>query len=396
MQRLNQWVEGFPGLLWQIELLRSRLTVLNDWRHPLLGAETARLIKDSQFRNEVVRREDLPLLGEFRDMLAGRQPAAVSFYLNEAPEQPLLLQGWPSQKAGIYCGFLKQAFLPVAYLANGIQGSCQMALNQDGYPVLLVDARTRQILASNAPAKALFSVRPEEEPVMEGIAPGEFRSHLFRAAGRALKENVWAGTLFFHAASGKPFSAKVRISPCSASEEDAVVRIALLSLDTDRAGFPLEQEMAEASGGSDAALRNGLNALAAASPFAPDGVMFSDIQSSRGRVEVYGVGACFEDMEWGARYAYEGTIAQDIERFGLSSITVDDTLDSVKSIDWVMFIPHQVRSYFAMPFYDAHGLHAVLVIASRRPGTFHAKAEKTFALLRKPFEQTLARWRAAR
>ena len=156
MLYLNQWVEGFPGLIWQIELLRARLTVLNHWQHPLLGEDTPRLIKDSQFRKQVVRKEDLPLLGEFRDMLAGRQPAAVSFYLDKAPEQPLLLQGWPSQKAGVYCGFLKQAFLPVAYLANGMQGSCQMALDQTGYPVMLVDARTREILASNAPARPCF------------------------------------------------------------------------------------------------------------------------------------------------------------------------------------------------------------------------------------------------
>ena len=176
-----------------------------------------------------------------------------------------------------------------------------------------------------------------------------------------------------------------------------MVRIALLSLDADGARVvPAEPETSEAPGGSDAELRNGLNALAASSPFAQDGVMFSDIQSSRGRVEVYGVGPCFENIAWGARYAYEGTIAQDIERFGLPSITVDDTLDSVKSIDWVMFIPHQVRSYFAMPFYDAHGLHAVLIIASRRPGAFHAKTEKNFAPLREQFERTVARWRSAR
>lgn len=138
----------------------------------------------------------------------------------------------------------------------------------------------------------------DEEPALEAIAPGDFRSHLLRAASRALKENVWAGTLFFHAPAGKSFSSKVRISPCSTGEEDSVARIALLSLGADGAALPAEPET-EAPGGSDAELRSGLVALAAACPVAPDGVMFSDIQSSRGRVEVYGVGSCFESMEWG-------------------------------------------------------------------------------------------------
>ena len=42
---------------------------------------------------------------------------------------------------------------------------------------------------------------------------------------------------------------------------------------------------------------------------------------------------CFNGLPWGSTYAYEGTIAQDIERFGLSSLVVEDTLDSIKSIN---------------------------------------------------------------
>ena len=124
-----------------------------------------------------------------------------------------------------------------------------------------------------------------------------------------------------------------------------------------------------------------------------DGLLFSDIQSHKGQVVVYGAGPAFRELRWGAEHAYEGTIAQDIERFGLRSLTVEDTLDSIKSIDWVLFAPHGIRSYFAKPFYTEQGLHAVLILASLRPGSFGADAETRFASLMGPFERLIGAWR---
>lgn len=123
--------------------------------------------------------------------------------------------------------------------------------------------------------------------------------------------------------------------------------------------------------------------------------MFSDIQSARGKVEVYGVGRLFASLEWGAAHAYEGTIAQDIERFSLESLIVEDTLDSIKSIDWAMFIPCGVRSYFAKPFYSAEGLHAVLIFAFSRPSP-GGISEVSFRHLYEPFARLVAGWRASR
>ena len=109
---------------------------------------------------------------------------------------------------------------------------------------------------------------------------------------------------------------------------------------------------------------------------------------------MYGVGPAFRSLAWGAEHAYEGTIAQDIERFGLTSLTVEDTLDSIKSIDWVLFTPQGIRSYFARPFYGSSGLHAVLILASRRPGAFDAGAERRFDSLYAPFEEVVSAWRS--
>ena len=84
---------------------------------------------------------------------------------------------------------------------------------------------------------------------------------------------------------------------------------------------------------------------------------------------MYGAGPAFRELRWGAEHAYEGTIAQDIERFGLRSLTVEDTLDSIKSIDWVLFAPHGIRSYFAKPFYTEQRLMPLKQLWSWEAGT---------------------------
>ena len=72
---------------------------------------------------------------------------------------------------------------------------------------------------------------------------------------------------------------------------------------------------------------------------------------------------------------------------------MEDTLDSVKSIDWALFAPLGVRSYFAKPFYAEHGLHAVLILASKRQRAFGADAETLYVDVSAAFGQIMLRWR---
>ena len=383
------WAEGFPGLLWEIEHRRSRLKIFNGWKLPLLGEDTTRLIKDAQFRHESIVEPDIPLLVEFWDMMTARQPAAVSFRLRKDPSLSWLLQGWPAHKdPERYQGFLKESVLPAAFVENGAAGTCQLALGQAQYPVFVLSLSHREVVTSNTAARDLFTGLSQKDFMLRDIAPDELEQPLLEAARLALQSKVWAGTLVLKSGSGGILSSKVRISPCS-SESD-IVRIALLNIPdapseqclqvpaTEREDFSLREELQKFLGMCDGV----------------DGLMFSDIQSARGMVEVYGVGEIFSSLPWGDGHAYEGTIAQDIERFGLESLTVEDTLDSIKSIDWAMFIPCGVRSYFALPFYNAEGLHAVLILASKRAGAFGSESEYKFSFLVDLFASTIALWRS--
>lgn len=385
----SHWIANFPALLWELEHRRSRLRLLNQWTLPTLGEDTARMLKDVRFRRRVVLKADHTLLDEFWEMVTSRQAAMVSFRLASEPETAYFLQGWPDpHDPEKYYGMLKETALPAAFVSDGAAGTCQLALGRAQYPVLILSVRQKEIVTCNETARGLFAgaARGGNEFTLEDIAPGEMGETLLCASRNALDEEVWAGTIMLRNGAGSILGFKVRISPCSAGAD--VVRIALLNI---------PEKPVIGAGAADLfdenafSLQAGLEKLLALCP-GVSGLMFSDILSNLGRVEVYGVGSLFSSLAWGAPHAYEGTIAQDIERFGLESLTVEETLDSIKSIDWAMFIPCGVRSYFAKPFYADGGLHAVLIFAFDAPasGPFN---DTQFRPLYEPFARLVERWR---
>ena len=323
----SRWSEGFPGLLWAVEQRRSRLKLLNSWELPQLGEDTSRLLKDVQFRHRMVRKSDLPLLSEFWEMMTSRQPAAVSFRLKRSPHITYQLQGWPDPcDPELYFGLLTEAMLPATFVANGAAGTCQLALGRAQYPVLVLSLSQREIVTCNEAAKELFggTARGGEEFLLEDIAPADLGDALLDAASFALKNEIWAGTLMLKSGTGNILGSKVRISPCTSGDD--IVRIALLNIPENPASCELAPRLEEPE--EAFSLKDELKKMLDACP-GIEGLMFSDIQSTHGKVEVYGVGRLFEKLEWGASHAYEGTIAQDIERFSLESLIVEDTLDSI-------------------------------------------------------------------
>ena len=384
--------------------LRSLLSPLGIYdleEHSASGAAVCALgtgLDTVSRRLEEIEREALTATAEGeglarREALFARRPAAVTFRLTNG-NGTYILQGWPGENDSLYYGFLKEAFLPAAYSADGRPGTCQMDIGGIGYPVFALDIPTRGLLIINDAARSLFAAASRDPNTLglADIAPGGLAEKLLEAGNKALANDAWAGTLTFSNAQRGLFSAKVRLTPCGGAGEGRVVRVALLNIPENRksAACPPSEEDAQTA---PRPLREGLESLFAPYAGELDGLLFSDIQSHKGQVVVYGAGPAFRELRWGAEHAYEGTIAQDIERFGLRSLTVEDTLDSIKSIDWVLFAPHGIRSYFAKPFYTEQGLHAILILASLRPGSFGADAETRFASLMGPFERLIGAWR---
>lgn len=399
----SRWSAGFSGLFWELERTRSRLKILNQWRHPLLGDNTARLLKDSQYRQQVVYRKDQHLFFEFWDVIASGTQAEIIFRVQPSGKQGnlfFLLQGWShSGSPAILSGILQE--LPPVLLAENFMNeqSCGY-LPQASYPVLEVDFNAKIVKISNQSASELFKATilgNEGITPLEDILPGNMQNGLWQKIF-SMETNSWAGILTFSDLYGSIFNAQVRISPFA----NNFFRIAFMRIFPDQHYGTLEErrytsillEKVEHS----SSLKESLEILLYNQlPDCVDGILFSDIKSSQGVVRVYGVGTPFAKMQWGATYAYEGTIALEIERYDLPFLIVEDTQDSIKSIDWVLFNPYGIRSYFAKPFYKRKRLHAVLILCSSSPQHFsfdkQAQMENQYTPIYKAFERAIHLWR---
>ena len=127
-----------------------------------------------------------------------------------------------------------------------------------------------------------------------------------------------------------------------------------------------------------------------------ESIIYSDVYARKNRVVVYTAGETLENLKQGEVFPYEGTIAENIERYKLDHLIMEDTFSSIKAIDWALFIPRGIRSYFAKPFYQRKVLRTVLVLCSTKPDAFSEKYLPYYALLYKPFSIGLASWRKAR
>ena len=126
-----------------------------------------------------------------------------------------------------------------------------------------------------------------------------------------------------------------------------------------------------------------------------DAILFSDIYAKKGRVQVYHAGEPFSAMRQGETFSYQGTIAENIERYKLDHLTVDDTLESIKAIDWVLFIPKGIRSYFAKAFYSRGAMRTILILCSTSPSAFRPELVQHYASLFPPFQVGVKEWRKA-
>lgn len=394
-ENVAAWAAHFPGLIWTIEVPRSRLEIVKNWRHQDLGENTALLLKDASFRRRYILAEDLLQLIEFWEALAAGIPASALFRLSAKPRDWLFLQGWPEDATNwFYHGTLQYAPEYLLPEENGTDGGhwpqCRSVAK---YPVLLIDPADGAVVARNQEAIALLGGDHAKNGLsFESLVPRGVATTARSALEAASSEGVWGGALTLKLPSGLTVNSEMRLTAAPVGNRQ-LVRLSFLNAAGQRRspgdgrrpvpGSPADALVRAVSRAPS--LREALDLmLASHEPHAFDGIIYSDIHADKGNVTVYGAGKPCADM-WGQTFAYEGTIAQNIERHGLNYLVVDDTLDSIKSIDWVLFVPRKIRSYFARPFYRQNRLRAVLILCSVHPKAFSLADAENYEVLAPAF-----------
>lgn len=417
---LSEFINDFQALLWRVEVTKSRIDYLNDWTVKSLGNRTKRLLKDPELRKEIILEDDLHLFDEFMDKVKQGRQASVVFRVKAHGGAVIWLKliGTPSSRdPKYYSGFLLEVTDTAQSVSSMLEKGqlAQVTIEQADYPVLLLDFEDKRVVAVNSEALALFGYSLNEfrslslSDLYHPLNVGEI-NHINE---RVLFERQWSGGLQLLRKNREPFLAEAAVRLINYKSR-RLLRLSLLGIHQngeaaweagaperakakqparDRVGLELKEKLRGLTEINDI-LKVFLDHPLEGVPC--EGILFSDIYAKKGKVVVYHAGQVFQSMKQGEVFSYKGTIAENIQRFKLDHLIVDETMDSIKTIDWALFIPKGIRSYFAKAFYTRGVMRTVMILCSTKPSAFNTSQLSQYAKLYKPFELGILNWRRAK
>jgi len=418
-EELHDFVNAFPALLWRVERVKNRIEYLNSYRIEPLGTQAGLLLQNRDFRIRHVVAEDLYLVESFMQAVRNGETAATVFRLRGEAEELtwIKLTGvLDSQNPRYYIGYM----LDVTHTAGVVQAITASASETEAMielldvPAVLMDPRTRVVLAHNAAAREAFGYKPAEMPrqKLNGLCHASAEAALSKIFEDLLTEKKWTGRMLFQRKDRSVFSGTLNLRLFFFSGRQ-VLRASIHDVTMEDGAAREAMPRPSAAHGAPPALRKAASRLrakvAAVADIAKvleillenqvagdgfDAIIFSDIHAKRNKVVVYTAGDPLKAIPMGETYAYEGTIAENIERFKLEHLIVDDTFASIKAIDWALFIPNGIRSYFAKAFYERKVMRSVLILCSTRRNHFSVQRLPEYETTYEPFLRGLKNWRA--
>jgi PAS domain-containing protein len=420
-EELFDFIESFPALLWRIDIVGNRIEYLNNHSVRGLGRKSGLLLQNIEFRDQTVVSEDLALLEQFMTSVKNGETAATIFRIKTQDNEIVWIK-----VTGVACRRNPRYYLGFMLDVTDTSEIVQSISEQDAEfmamiemvdnPVVLVNPQDKTIIASNAAARDVFLCKPDElsRMVFSDLYHPSMENHISRIYEALIFEKKWEGRLIFQRKRGSAFSGDVvmrhlfckgmrlfRVSIHNIAMNDGRPEVPLT--DAMPPSLPGEQQYKQFSDAlvkqigakSDMALilQTILDHQGPGCHF--DAILYSDIYIKKKKVVVYTAGEAFAAMEQGQDFSYEGTIAENIDRFKLDYLIVDDTFASIKAIDWALFIPNGIRSYYAMPFYERNVMRTVLIFCSRKRNVFTPQDANAYAVHYKAFLHGLSNWRKA-
>ena len=412
-------LRGLPALLFRIELAKNRVEYLNDFQLETLGEKTFLLLKNPHFSQEIIFEEDYPIYEAYIRSVHGADNSSAVFRVNNPDGTFSWLKLFGSPNAfdpGFYLGMLVDITPDMTMIEQMKEREAeqQTMLDMLDNPVVLVDITDKNIISHNSAAHELFGYSIDEfrKLKLSDLYHHGFKSEMIKIFEDIIFDKKWEGKILFRRKNQSRFWGKATLRSLKIKEK-RLLRISVYGVDSadisrqasgnrtvvtdlpDSKKQYVKMLLSKVEPISD--IKNSLE-LFLKNPFDSeefDGIIYSDILVKKGQVIVYGVGAPFKNLSFGLSFSYEGTIAENIEQYKLDHLIVDDTMSSIKAIDWALFIPYGIRSYFAKPFYERNVLRSVLILCSKKPNVFSEDKLDDYALLDEPFIKGLKSWRKA-
>lgn len=407
VEDLRSFVDDFPALLWRIEIAKSRIEFLNNHVIAPLGDGTRLVLQNAEYRNSILLPEDAPLMDSFLDAIKDGRTMATVFRVHAQDGETLWLKltgAVNSRDPRYYYGYLLDVRDTARVIQDIMETESETRLRMDNAPapVMLVDYDAKRLHAANAAARDLFRLPRSfgrSRVDLSAIQPGTMAPSMDRVLADLPQTRAWDGTLEYRLPDGGTFASRTWLRYVT-KRGKALVRLALSAEDVNAAvgiphtpdapaptGHALNMDHLFAAEDLPSLLRLAMEDDNVAR--ACDALIYSDIHIRKNNVVVYGDGPALHGMEGGETYSYQGTIAEDIVRFGLDHLEVEDTMDSIKPIDWALFIPRGIRSYFAKPYFERGILRTVLILCSTEPGHFKDCTPDAYDDVLNPFAKAL-------
>lgn len=411
VEDLYGFINDFPALLWRIEIHKARIEFFNNNIDVAPGIDGSLLLKNASYRSQALLADDIHLFEAFMESVKEGKTAATVFRVKngEGRISWLKMTGALNRiDPAYYYGYLLNTDDTVRVIKSVLDTDLELKLmiEDAGNPVLLIDHEAATLVCANPAANKVFGLAETDYTnlSLESLNGDMTLLPMSNVLRELPLTRKWQGRLTFLSKDGKTRIKADTIFRYLVHQQRNLVRISLQHPAVSKAAGA---DTASSPSTDIKTLENTLEGrtdiirsmeICLESPLAAgkyEGMIFSDVYIRRNKVEVYGAGSVFSALPRPESYSYKGTIAEDICRYGLDYLVVDDTEDSIKPIDWALFVPSGVRSYFAMPFYSRSVLRTVLILCATSPGRFSGSTPSEFSAMLNIVNNAVKNWRRA-
>lgn len=416
---LFNFVKGMPAILFRIETVKKRIEYLNDYQIDGLGEKSFLLLKNRQFSRDIIYEQDHHLYESFIHAIMETQAATtmIRIKVDNNDVRWLKLTGTPNvYNPEYYLGYISDVTSSIALIEemNRKEDEQHTMLEMVDNPAFLVNMEDKKIISNNAAASDLFSYSYDQfrRLGLNDLLHPKTKGDMGAILEEVIFHKTWKGKILFNRKGNLPFLGKASFRSLKIKGR-LLLRVSIHefdSADTQDSSTRRKEIKPILSDSRKNYLISMQKKIAAISDITTiletllknpykgqqyDGIIYSDIQIKKGVVITYSAGKAFKNLKFGESFAYEGTIAENIEQYKLNYLIIDNTLNSIKAIDWALFTPYGIRSYYAKPFYERNVLRTILILCSKEPNAFSEKNLRNYDLLNDPFIQGLKNWRKA-
>ena len=418
----TRFIGRVTGLFWRMKTGEKKIEFLN--RTVISGlagkSDVERLLQNLVWAQEIVAQEDFFRFKLFIISMREGKEASVIFRVRDMEsKQPgccwLRIAGAPGTvDPSCYYGYIRDITQDADFIGNLLEKDLehQTMIESENLPVMLVDMETGGVISRNVSAYELFGYTYQEfiSINFQALYAEEQKSQISKIFKICAIESHWEGNMPMVKKGNIPIHTFIKMKRLSlrgrnllkisiqqhSSGEKKIPAVSLMLADKEQFKKSLMTDMSQKYH-MEKILDTLLKHQYGGSLF--DAIMYADVYVKKRKVTVYARGKggeVFATLKPGTSFDYEGTISQAIWENRLDFFILGDTLESTKPIDWALFIPHGVRSYFVKPFLHGDQLRTLLIFCSTQPNQFFEKDMEIYELYYPAFMKGLKNWRKKR